>query len=210
MHLLNQVSRMFTLSVSSLIQRFADEALKRVKRFFLGVFLFLVSIVFWLTGFILIFLALFFYFAGNPDLVVPGVKTAIVSMGVGLAVTVAGIWLLKKKKFRKSANAMGSSEENNLVRELLEAFFQESKKVIDAILAGCKKEERPGGQGAEANDTNGAQNGLLWLKVLSLFVLGFITGMIVKSIKRKPQQSKDTPDTPDTNANKPSYGTNQK
>ncbi len=186
---------MLTLYAKVQIKLYAYETMNRVRRFSLGAFLALTSMVFWLIGFVLIFLALFFYFAGNSDLVVPGIKTAIISMGIGIAVTASGIWVMKKKS-HCYANSTGDVNEKHTGKEFSETFLHEAKKLIDDLLAGFTKQEKSGAREAKEADIQGKQKGLSWLQVLLLFALGFIAGIVVSSIKRKTDTSEDTPENP--------------
>src|SRR3990172_4827803 len=96
-NVLTQALKALTLYAALQIKMYTHETLNRVRRFFLGTFFVVISTAFWLIGLILLFLALFFYFAGKPDFVLPGVWTALISMGVGLVITISGLWVMKKK-----------------------------------------------------------------------------------------------------------------
>ncbi len=132
---------MLTLYATLQVKLYTHEALNRVKRFFLGTFFVVVSFVFWLIGFILLFLALFFYFAGKPDFVLPGVWTALISMGVGLVITIAGVWIMKKKS-HQSANIPEDGAKKHNGKEFGETFTSETEKLIGfiaGIIVSCIK-----------------------------------------------------------------------
>ncbi len=178
---------MLTLYATVQLKLYANEILNRVRRFSLGAFLFLTSIVFWLTGFMLILLALFFYFAGNSGLIFPGVKTALISMGVGLAGSASGIWIMKMKS-SPFVSITTDADKKNRGKEFGETFLHETHKLIDNILAGLNNQEGSGGRETKENDTIVTQKCISWLNVLLLFVLGFIAGIMVSGIKRKTEQ----------------------
>lgn len=194
-HLLTRALKVLTLYATVQIKLYAYEILNRVRRFSLGAFLALTSLVFWLIGFVLIFLALFFYFAGNVDLVVPGIKTALISMGTGMAITASGIWIMKKQSHRY-AYSSGDAKEKHPGKEFSETFLQEARKLIDDLLAEFTKQEKSGDREAQKAGTKGEHKGISWFHVVVLFALGFIAGIVVSSIKRKTDPSEGTPENP--------------
>jgi hypothetical protein len=192
-NVLTQVLKVLTLYATLQIKQYAHETLNRVRRFSLGTFFVMASMVFWIIGFILVFLALFFYFAGNLYLVFPGVWTALISMGAGLVITASGIWIMKKKS-RQSANTTGDVYEKHLGKEFSETIICEIIKLFDNLVAGFKKQGESEGQEPKEDAKKDAQKGSSWLNVLLIFVSGFIAGVIVSSIKRKTDQSGNIPD----------------
>lgn len=192
-NVLTLVLKVLTLCATLRIKLYAHETLNRIRRFSLGAFLVMASMLFWITGFVLFFLALFFYFAGNLELVFPGVWTAVISMGSGLVITVAGIWIMKKKS-RQSAYIPGDIGEKNIGKEFSETFICETIKLIDNLIAGFKIKRESESQGTKEDTKKDAQKGSSWLNVLLIFVLGFIAGVIVSSIKRKTDQSGNIPE----------------
>jgi len=193
-NILTQALKVLTLYATLQIKLYAHETLNRVKRLSLGTFFVMISMTFWLIGFMLVFLVLFFYFAGNSDLIFPGVWTAVISMGVGLVITVSGIWIMKKKP-GQSTNIPRDGAEKHIGKEFGETFIRETKNLIDSMVAGFKKQGESEGQGTKEDAKKDDEKGSSWLNVLFIFVLGFIAGIIVSSIKRKTDQSGGIPET---------------
>lgn len=192
-NVLKQILKVLALYATLQIKLYARETVNRIRRFFLGTFLVMTSMVFWIIGFILVFLALFFYFAGNLDLVFPGVWTALISMGAGLVIAAAGIWIMKKKS-RQFVHITGGGDEKHIGKEFSETFICETIKLIDSLVAGFKKQGESEGQGTKEDDKKDVQKGSAWLKVFLIFISGFIAGVIVSSIKRKTDQSDNIPE----------------
>lgn len=115
-------------------------------------------------------------------------------MGVGLVITATGIWIMKKKPCQ-SANITGDVDEKHIGKEFSETFIRETKNLIDSMAAGFKKQGESEGQGTKKDGHRDGQKGSSWLNVLFIFVLGFIAGIIVSSIKRKTDQSGNIPET---------------
>ena len=137
-NILTQAVKALTLYAALQVKMYTHETLNRIKRFSLGTFFVMISFVFWLIGFILLFLALFFYFAGKPDFVLPGVWTALISMGVGLVVTISGVWFMKKKS-HQSANIPEDGAEKHNGKEFGETFTSETEKLINNMAAEFKR-----------------------------------------------------------------------
>ena len=193
MNILTQALKALTLYAALQMKMYTHEALNRVKRFSLGTFFVMISFVFWLIGFILLFLALFFYFAGKPDFVLPGVWTALIGMGVGLVITISGVWIMKKKS-HQSANISEDDAEKQSGKEFGETFTGETEKLIDTVAAEFKKHVDSILQGGKEDGKNDDQKGSSWFNALLIFVIGFIAGIIVSSIKRATDKSGNIPE----------------
>lgn len=188
MNILTQALKALTLYAALQMKMYTHEALNRVKSFSLGTFFVMISFVFWLIGFILLFFALFFYFAGKPDFVLPGVWTALISMGVGLIITISGVWIMKKKS-HQSANIPEDGDEKQIGKEFGETFTSETEKLIDTMAAEFKKHVDSIFQGKKEDGKKDDQKGSSWFNAMLIFVIGFIAGIIVSSIKRTTDQS---------------------
>ncbi len=192
-NILTQALKALTLYAALQMKRYTHETLNRVRRISLGTFFVVVSFMFWFIGFMLLFFALFFYFAGKPDFVLPGVWTALISMGAALVITVSGIWIMKKKS-RRSANIPEDGAEKQSGKESGEAFAGETEKLIDTMAAEFKKHIDSIFQGGKENGKKDDQKGSSWFNTILIFVIGFIAGIIVSSIKRATDQSGNIPD----------------
>jgi len=188
MNILTQALKALTLYAALQMKMYTHETLNRVRRISLGTFFVVVSFVFWLIGFILLFLALFFYFAGKPDFVLPGVWTALISMGVGLVVTISGIWIMKKKS-HQSANIPEGGAEKHSGKEFGETFAGETEKLINTMASEFKKSVDSVFQGKKEDGKKDDQKGSSWFNALLIFAVGFIAGIIVSSINRATDQS---------------------
>ena len=193
MNILTQALKALTLYAALQMKMYTHETLNRVRRISLGTFFVVVSFVFWLIGFILLFLALFFYFAGKPDFVLPGVWTALIGMGVGLVITISGVWIMKKKS-HQSANISEDDAEKQSGKEFGETFTGETEKLIDTVAAEFKKHVDSIFQGGKEDGKKDDQKGSSWLNAMLIFVIGFIAGIIVSSIKRATDKSGNIPE----------------
>ena len=193
-NILTQALKALTLYAALQMKRYTHEALNRLKKFSLGTFFVIVSFVFWLIGFILLFLALFFYFAGKPDFVLPGVWTALIGMGVGLVITISGVWIMKKKS-HQSANIPEVGAEKHNGKEFGETFTSETEKLIDTMAAEFKKCVDSLFQGRKDDGKKDDQKGSSWFNAMLIFVIGFIAGIVVSSIKRTTDQSGNISET---------------
>ena len=193
MNILTQALKALTLYAALQMKMYTHDALNRAKRFSLGTFFVLVSFVFWLMGFIVLFLALFFYFAGKPDFVLPGVWTALIGMGVGLVITISGVWIMKKKS-HQSANIPEDGAEKQSDKEFGETFTGETEKLINNMAAEFKKSIDSVFQGGKEDGKKDDQKGSSWFNALLIFVIGFIAGIIVSSIKRATDKSGNIPE----------------
>lgn len=192
-NILAQALKLLTLYATLQAKKYTHETLVRVKRFSLGAFFVMISIAFWLIGFILLFFALFFYFAGKPEFVLPGLWTALIGMGVGLVVTISGVWLMKKKS-RPSANIPEDGTEKQSGKESGETFTSETEKLIDTMAAEFKKGIDSVFQGGKEDGKKDDLKGNSWFNAMLIVVIGFIAGILVCSIKRTTDQSGNIPD----------------
>jgi hypothetical protein len=193
-NILKQALKALTLYAVLQMKMYTHEAMNRVRRFSLGAFFVIISFVFWLIGFVLLFLALFFHFAGKPDFVLPGVWTALISMGVGLVITISGVWMTKKKS-HQSANILEDGAEKQSDKEFGETFTSETEKLIDTMAAEFKKCVDSLFQGRKDDGKKDDQKGSSWLNAILIFVIGFIAGIVVSSIKRTTDQSGNISET---------------
>lgn len=193
-NVLTQVLKALTLYAALQVKMYTHETLNRVKSISVGTFFVVVSFAFWLIGFILLFLALFFYFAGKPDFVLPGVWTALISMGVGLVITISGIWIMKKKS-HPSANIHEDSAEKQSSKESGQTSAGETEKLIGTMAAEFKKHVDSIFQGGKEDGKKDDQKGISWFNTLLIFIIGFIAGIIVSSIKRATDQSGNISET---------------
>lgn len=192
-NVLTQALKALTLYAALQVKMYTHETLNRVKSISLGTFFVVVSFAFWLIGFILLFLALFFYFAGKPDFVLPGVWTALISMGVGLVITFSGIWLMKKKS-HQTANIPEGGAEKQSSNESGETSTGETEKLIYTMAAEFKKHVDSIFQGGKEDGKKDDQKGSSWFKALLIFAVGFIAGIIVSRIKKATDQSGNVSD----------------
>lgn len=190
-NVLTQVLKALTLYAAVQIKMYTHETLNRIRRFSLGTFFVVISLAFWLIGLILLFLALFFHFAGRPDFVLPGVWTALISMGVGVVITVSGIWIMKKKS-HPSPNIPDDGAEKQRGGESGETFTGETEKLIDTMVAEFKKRLDSLFHGKKDDDKKDDQKGSSWFNAILIFVIGFIAGIVVSRIKRITDTSANT------------------
>ncbi len=193
-NILTQALKALTLYATLQIKMYTHETLNRVKRISLGTFFVVVSFAFWLIGFMLLFFALFFYFAGKPDFVLPGVWTALISMGAGLVITISGIWIIKKKS-HQSENIPDGGAEKQSSKESGEMFTGETEKLIDTMAAEFKKHVDSIFQGGKEDGKKDDRKGSSWFTAMLIFVIGFIAGIIVSRIKTTTDPSGNTSET---------------
>ncbi len=194
-NILTQTFKALALYGAFKVKMYTHEALNRAKRFLLGTFFVMMSFVFWLIGFMLLFLALFFYFAGKPDFVLPGLWTAFIGLGVGLAITTSGVWIMKKKS-RPSAKTPEDGAEKQSGKEPGETFTSETENLIQTMAAEFKKQLDSIFQGKKEDGKKDDQKGSSWFNAMLIFVIGFIAGIVVGGIKRTTDQSGNIPDAP--------------
>ncbi len=192
-NVLTQALKALTLYAALHIKTYTHETVHRVKRISVGTFFVAVSAVFWLIGFMLVFFAIFFYFAGKPDFVLPGVWTALISMGTGLVITASGIWIMKKKS-HPFINMPSGGADKQSGKESGETFTGETEKLIDTMASEFKKHVDSIFHGGKEDGKKDEQKGSSWFTALLIFVVGFIAGIVVSGIKRTADQSGNIPE----------------
>ena len=100
-----------------------------------------------------------------------------------------------KKKSRPFTNMPEDGAEKQSGKESGETFTGETEKLIDAIASEFKKCVDSVFQGGKGDGKKDDQKGSSWFNTMLIFVIGFIAGIIVSSIKRATDQSDNIPET---------------